>query len=762
LNSYGLSDRRKKRFWGWIVGGIVPTVFSAGIGVGLGISYQARVDKERFDLLEAKITRLLDMDRMQDTHSVSLRESLIGYTNVTKNQIEKMKQVQSKMQNGSSLFETELKSHSKILKTLSKGDIVSNQMMIALHSETDFMRRVDHLIDHLREQVTTYEIAISQLQQGYLPPGLISMRKMRAILEHVDKNLPDGFSLFYNRDDVQQYYNLPLVTYGIIERVIYLRLVIPLRFQSVDLYAPSFSLFRPHVRPIPPPPFWNARRGRNEMKLFKMTDFEDDLWAFANSSFFAVTQKKYFRCLHRGDQSFCLSFYEKPFTTKSECINSLLTKSFERTTTNCLFKDASSEKYSPPEISEGRYFLHHGKAIRYWFECQGDSNITEIITKNLTLGFDAKIKPGCQLIVSHEMSSHMRPGRMPFSVVENTTLSPSFNFRTVNYSEPISLVVPSDESNLSQEKLFEVEVENYDENENMREIVSRWRRETEEIRERINQTDKFIVEYERKFTAWDAMSSFEDLILDLVVLYLAMIYIRNGHWAIFGPAAVNVITPVNAYDFANTFHETIESHLITDFSFANLVMHYITFVKVILILACFGIFLCRSSFYRVSMSMHHGTVIRQLSGCRFWIELSFVVQKDRMTHTHKHLVVLRVPVEKDQEIPSHTSHCLVMEPICLWFTRNRYEHLSVASELEIRGLNSDGKYSVVLQKIPPLLIEWNNIEWDDDFPPFNFFLRNDHGQGNLRIIPDPSPVYIPLRPTRPRRPAPSSPPPEYV
>jgi len=95
LKTYGLSQKRRKRVWGWIVGSIVTAVFSAGIGVGLGISYQASIDNKRFELLEAKITRLLELERYQDTHSVSLRESLIGYTNVTKNQFEILKRKQS-------------------------------------------------------------------------------------------------------------------------------------------------------------------------------------------------------------------------------------------------------------------------------------------------------------------------------------------------------------------------------------------------------------------------------------------------------------------------------------------------------------------------------------------------------------------------------------------------------------------------------------------------------------------------------------------
>ena len=114
--------------------------------------------------------------------------------------------------------------HATLLNHLSRGDLISNQILFSLSSEADFMRRLNEITDDLKMKISTYELRISQMQAGYLSSTIVSYKRMRTLLGMILRSLPAEYSLYFEKENMGRCYSIPLVNFLVKQGTIYLRL----------------------------------------------------------------------------------------------------------------------------------------------------------------------------------------------------------------------------------------------------------------------------------------------------------------------------------------------------------------------------------------------------------------------------------------------------------------------------------------------------------------------------------------------------------
>jgi hypothetical protein len=92
-------ERRIAPLIGGIIAVLCSSLFSAGIGAGMGIASQKKVDEKKFYQLEKQMLRLIRMNEEQDRESVGLRDDLIGYTNYTHRRTRETSAIFTRLQN---------------------------------------------------------------------------------------------------------------------------------------------------------------------------------------------------------------------------------------------------------------------------------------------------------------------------------------------------------------------------------------------------------------------------------------------------------------------------------------------------------------------------------------------------------------------------------------------------------------------------------------------------------------------------------------
>jgi hypothetical protein len=101
-------------------------LFSAGIGAGMGIASQKKVDEKKFYQLERQMMRLMRMNEEQDKESVGLRDDFIGYTNYTHRRTRETSVIFAKLQTE---YIEEINKQAQLINKLSQGDLVATQII---------------------------------------------------------------------------------------------------------------------------------------------------------------------------------------------------------------------------------------------------------------------------------------------------------------------------------------------------------------------------------------------------------------------------------------------------------------------------------------------------------------------------------------------------------------------------------------------------------------------------------------------------------
>lgn len=383
-------ERRIAPLIGGLIAVLCSSLFSAGIGAGMGIASQKKVDEKKFYQLERQLTRLMRMNEEQDRESVGLRDDLIGYTNYTHRRTRETSNVFARLQTE---YMEEINKQALLINRLSQGDLVSTQILFAMISEADYMRRTSEILNELKQKVQAYELAISQMQEGYLPSNLVSYKKLRSILDSVVKVLPAEYSPYFGKESIARYYSIPLVNFIVRAGHIFIRLAIPLISTTDPRHAPEVDLYRPSFLSFPKPINW---RSTGDFEFVRLKDMKNQIWTFHGNQFHALSNKKYFNCLQRADQAICLSFYEKPYEQPDICISTVIGGEHrDRIAKNCQFTYAPIEDYMPVELDTGRYYIHRTENITYFEDCLG--NQKRLRLNHSYDGFSVTIPPGCSL-----------------------------------------------------------------------------------------------------------------------------------------------------------------------------------------------------------------------------------------------------------------------------------------------------------------------------------------------------------------------------
>ena len=697
---------------------LVASLFTTGIGVGMGMSRQRNVDAEKFQDLEAKLERLLEMNLQNEEESVGLREDLIGFTNytysVTKERMRRNSQFHS-------VFEKEMNIQATLLNHLSRGDLVSNQIFFSLASEADFMRRLNAIMDDLKMKISTYELGISQMQAGYLPSTIVSYKRMRALLDMISRSLPAEYSLYFEKENVGRYYSIPLVNFLVRQGIVYLRLAIPLTVTTSERHVSEVSLYRPVFLPFPRPLNWKVEEN---VEFVRFKEISNQIWAFHNNHFFALSNKKYFNCLPRGDQSLCVSFYEKPYERPDLCLSSLIGKDRDTIGRNCHFTFANKDDYMPVELDTGRYYIHTADNVTFYEDCLGNQKKLELEAKHD--GFSIDIPPGCLLRVLNVIrAGGLRQIRRIDMSLGNPFVPNRVDFNVSLRVKPESLSV----NQLNRSLL--VDTMRTDGDQVIHAMISRMRRDSEQIRIRMEETRNMTKE-SHYYSAWDAILSLEDIIFDTVVIFLLFKFARHTQYVAFFSPTVLVISKVEGFDLG--LHDIIQAQSIFEWNLSSIILHYLSLFKIILFILAVFLILFRNYFYRIHVSTFYGEV-KTILRPRFWVEIALTVVDESWKTSYNKIMIIRVPVNGKKEVLENTMSCLVMNETCFFITRKRYNHLILSEEIELRGITNDGYYYWESFAFPT--VEWKDIHWQNEFKPNNFF-DGRYGSCRVRIIPDPS------------------------
>jgi hypothetical protein len=260
-------------------------------------------------------------------------------------------------------------------------------------SEADYMRRTSEILQDLKQKIQTYELAISQMQEGYLPSNLVSYKRLGSILDSMIKVLPSEYSPYFGKDSVARYYSIPLVNFVVQQGHIFIRLAIPLVSVTDTQHIPEVDIYRPSFLSFPKPRNWKSA---NDFEFIRLKDVKNQLWTFQDNQFYALSNKKYFNCLQRADQSICLSSYERPYEQPDICLNTVISgESRDRIAKNCQFNYAPIEDYMPVELDTGKYYIHRTENISYYEDCLG--NQRKLRLNHSYDGFSVVIPAGCLL-----------------------------------------------------------------------------------------------------------------------------------------------------------------------------------------------------------------------------------------------------------------------------------------------------------------------------------------------------------------------------
>lgn len=173
-------------------------------------------------------------------------------------------------------------------------------------SEADYMRRTREILNDRKQKIEAYELAISQMQEGYLPSNLVSYKKLRSILDSMVKVLPAEYSPYFGKESIARYYSIPLVNFVVQQGHIFIRLAIPLVSLADPRHIPEVDIYRPSFLSFPKPRNWKSD---GDFEFIRLKDTKNQIWTFQENQFYALSNKNYFNCLQRADRDICLSFY---------------------------------------------------------------------------------------------------------------------------------------------------------------------------------------------------------------------------------------------------------------------------------------------------------------------------------------------------------------------------------------------------------------------------------------------------------------------
>lgn len=713
------SGGRKRRHWIAKVGkGILYLAGAIGL-VGTGFEVSNTMNRDTINKLTEAAEKFANGIAQMQNDTITFKNDMAGLT--YKNQM-----TSQLLRNITASLGNEIDRQALLLKKLSKGDLVTNQIIYSLASELDFMSRLNEFVSDLRHRIRTYENAISQLQNGFLPSTLLSYAQLRAILKDVKDSLREDLSLVFETHEVEAYYSLPLSTFVVEEGMLMVRLDIPVK--SRQLVNDKLFLFRHQTVPIP-----NFAPTTDGITVV-MKSLPEGLLAFKGDEYLGLTHRKHFHCLPRGEQAICLTFFSNIWVNDTECLVSLISQPFSVASKKCVYR-ITQKDYQPIELETGVYYIHGTSQFTYIEECE---NRHRSLKTEKGKGYTVSIPPGCVLKMNGMRAYGGRNKQMKQYEIKigNPFLPERLDFNSsirMTLDEDLSVFYSggynpfSSESNFDE---FDADVET---------MLSRWRRENEQARSQVlemQHTAQILNDLrENKTWGWRIIQAIEEFIIHVIVILLFIGVVREASWTFLGPPLVNVVIDrahaTSVPDFKSWINDWTPDFWAP--SFGESVDNYLTLLRITIVCVAFLLIFVRAYACKVVVS-HHEAVVQTTTLYRFWIELSFVTTKSGLLKTHKRVVYIRTPLRLT--IPDGTISCVLLREKCVWFSRSRYDHLSLSTPLEIRGIQADGTFNFVAEE--SVLIEWPSLEWLGVIPP-NFF-DGSHGEGVIRLIPDPHPL----------------------
>jgi hypothetical protein len=670
------TKHRKRRFIIILSVIVVTALFAATAGY---LGYNQHKLTSNLNKLRAKV-------ESQRLDSVALREQLLGITKLEDERIKNLTQGIVGLERGKIMFNEKISAtFLEVVKTSNEN----NDLMKFLFQASNMNNDANNFYLEMREIIGEWTNAISVLKQNRLPETLVPRRKLLEIIKFVETNKPPGYHLGLKYDELDAYYELPLTTYIIHDRKLYIRLIFPLTYQET---RPVYSAFKPTFQPFPAPQEWTDNKNLNLFAKLKGSD--QNVLINMNSAeleAFQAGPEDNWRCFPKGELKTCYNFYGDALVQPGKCIKQLLTNStLSEIQLNCEKDLKTSYKYKPIYLGHGLYTLHGHTGSLYAQVCN---------TGNTAIDFSpnepvktVSIRYGCFL----QAGTELYPGPVAeygrnWDLSEEDVITPvvlQFNYTF----EPTVINIKNIKQNLKDvTKLDDLGKYTFD-NDMLTKITTQLRADTDRIKAKTGMT--FAEDFEGFDWSFGVhasdLASFETVTF-LVVYLLLIASLRNGTF-LYLVAPHFVIARADALDLSLDSLPSINPlTYLPSLSFI-IPVHTLKLLAAILTVGATIYVTQKRTVEMKSVTAHMGPTNERE---RFYLIIEFLVTKNGFKNAVEQVLVLQRPIQA--KFGAETVGVQLSRNTSLWQVtkEGRFE---LEKTIVIRGLGTEGHFTFEKQE----------------------------------------------------------------